>query len=98
MPTICDLSHPKTLLSCIMVFTRLRRFYLAIVDPQQVESITPGKRLGVQLYAHSRDPTSQLGLGPDVRFRMLDRPQMMRESHKYRLEPWDRPIAPERVY
>ena len=75
-----------------MVITRLSSFYLAIVDPR-VDSTTPGSHLGVKMHAHSREATSHLGLGPGVRCRMLDRPQMMWGFHKYRLEPWGRPGA-----
>ena len=85
------------LLTGTMVITRLSSFYLAIVDPR-VDSTTPGSHLGVKMHAHSREATSHLGLGPGVRFRMLDRPQMMWGFHKYRLEPWGRPIAPGRMY
>ena len=66
-----------------MVITRPRRFYLAIVDPR-VDSTTPGSHLGVKMHAHSREATSHLGLGPGVRFRMLDRPQMMWGFHKHK--------------
>ena len=85
------------LLTCTMVITRLSSFYLAIVDPR-VDSTTPGSHLGVKMHAHSREATSHLELGPGVRCRMLDRPQMMWGFHKYRLEPWGRPIAPGRMY
>ena len=85
------------LLTGTMVITRLSSFYLAIVDPR-VDSTTPGSHLGVKMHAHSREATSHLGLGPGVRCRMLDRPQMMWGFHKYRLEPWGRPIAPGRMY
>ena len=85
------------LLTCIMVITRPRRFYLAIVDPR-VDSTTPGSHLGVKMHAHSREATSHLGLGPGVRCRMLYRPQMMWGFHKYRLEPWGRAKAPGRMY
>ena len=68
-----------------MVITRLSSFYLAIVDPR-VDSTTPGRHLGVKMHAHSREATSHLGMGPGVRCRMLDRPQMMWGFHKYRLD------------
>ena len=96
MFTICDLGYFKTS-TCTMVITRPRRFYLAIVDPR-VDRKTPGGHLGVKMHAHSREATSHLVLGPGVRCRMLDRPQMMWGFHKYRLEPWGRPIAPGRMY
>ena len=90
-------SAVSRLLTCTIVIARLRRFFLAIVD-SRVDSTTPGSHLGVQMHAHSREATSYLGLGPGVRCRMLDRSQMMWGFHKYRLEPWGRPIASGRMY
>ena len=85
-------SAVSRLLTCTIVFARLRRFFLAVVD-SRVDSTTPGSQLGVQMHAYSREATLYLGLGPGVRYRMLHQSQMMWELHKYRLEPWGRPIA-----
>ena len=39
------------------------------------------------MHAHPREATSHFGMEPSVRFRLLDRSQMMWGFHKYRLEP-----------
>ena len=39
------------------------------------------------MHTHPREATSHFGMEPSVRFRLLDRSQMMWGFHKYRLEP-----------